>query len=45
MLLWLLVVEVKANTWFSRGSIAESAHWMVLHRPVELAGFITTYRF
>jgi hypothetical protein len=28
---------VQPNTWFSRGSIVESTHWMVLHRPVELA--------
>jgi hypothetical protein len=33
-------VQVKPNTWFSRGSIAESAQWMVLHRPVELTAFI-----
>jgi hypothetical protein len=25
---------------FSRGSIVESTHWMVLHRPVELAALI-----
>jgi len=25
---------------FSQGSIVESTHWMVLHRPVELAALI-----
>jgi hypothetical protein len=28
---------VPLNRWFSRGSIVEAMHWMVLHRPVELA--------
>ena len=37
---WLGFDRVQTNTWFSRGSIVESMHWMVLHRPVELAALI-----
>ena len=37
---WLAFGRVQPHTRFSRGSIAESMHWMVLHRPVELAAFI-----
>jgi hypothetical protein len=36
-LLWLGFDRVQPNRWFPRGSIGESMHWMVLHRPVELA--------
>jgi hypothetical protein len=32
------------NKWFSRRSIAESTHWMVLHRPVEPAALISHVR-
>ncbi len=35
---WLGFGRVQPNGRFSRGCIAESMHWMVLHRPVELAG-------
>jgi hypothetical protein len=34
--------RVQPNRWFSRGSIAESMRWVVLHRPVELASLIGT---
>jgi hypothetical protein len=34
---WLGFDRVQPNRWFSRASIVESMHWMVLHRPVELA--------
>jgi hypothetical protein len=34
---WVGFDRVQPNRWFSRGSIAESKHWMLLHRPVELA--------
>src|SRR5208282_3074615 len=36
-LLWLGFHRVQPNRWFFRASNVESAHWMVLHRPVELA--------
>jgi len=36
-LLWLGFGQVEPNRWFSRASIVESTHWLVLHRPVELA--------
>jgi hypothetical protein len=36
-LLWLNFGRVEPHRWFSGGSIVESMHWMVLHRPVELA--------
>jgi len=39
MLLWLGFDRAQPNGWFSRGSIAESMHSMVLHRMVELAAF------
>jgi hypothetical protein len=35
---------VQPNRRYSRGSIAESTHWMVLHRPVELARLIGSYQ-
>src|ERR1700722_17619579 len=38
-LLWLGLDRAQPNRWFSRGNIAESMHWMVLHRPVEPAAF------
>jgi hypothetical protein len=32
------VRDRQSNRWFSHGSIAESMHWMVLHRrPIETA--------
>jgi hypothetical protein len=31
------LAEYSQTDGFFRGSIAESTHWMVLHRPVELA--------
>src|SRR5277367_5171573 len=34
---WLAFDHAQPNRWFSRGSIVEPMHWMVLHRPVELA--------
>src|SRR5271169_6725309 len=36
-LLWLGFNRVQSNRWFSRASIVESMHCMVLRRPVELA--------
>src|SRR5271168_5530116 len=36
-LAWLGFGRVRPNRWFSRRSITESTHWMVLRRPVELA--------
>jgi hypothetical protein len=40
MLLWLGFDRVQPNRWFSRASIVESMHWMVLHPPVEPAALI-----
>jgi hypothetical protein len=37
---WLGLARVQPNRWLSRGSLAESTHWRVLHRPVELARVI-----
>jgi len=37
MLSWLGFNRAQRNRWFSRASIVESMHWMVLHRPLELA--------
>src|SRR5208282_5027305 len=37
---WLGFHRVQPKKWFFRASNVESAHWMVLHRPVELAAFI-----
>src|SRR5208282_3838000 len=37
---WLGFHRVQPNRWFFRASIVESMHWMVLHRPVELARVI-----
>src|SRR5580658_6141419 len=34
---WLGFSRAQPNRWFSRTSIVESAHWMMLHRPRELA--------
>jgi hypothetical protein len=34
------LTEYSQTDRFSRGSIVESKHWVVLHRPVELAAFI-----
>jgi len=34
---WLGFDRVQPYRWLRRGSIAESMHWMVLHRRVELA--------
>jgi hypothetical protein len=42
---YLGFVQAKPNRWSSRGSIAESAHSMVLHRPVELAVFTGEVKF
>src|ERR1700679_2846960 len=36
---WLVFSREQPNSWFSPASIADSMHWMVLHRPVELAEF------
>ncbi len=40
---WLGFSRAQPNRWFSRASIVESMHWMVLHRPVELAAFTRSW--
>jgi hypothetical protein len=44
---WLGSGRAQPIRWQSRGSIAESMHWIVLHRPVELARVTghLTYRY
>src|SRR5277367_2361286 len=44
MLLWLGFDRAHPNRWFSRASLVESMHWMVLHRPVELVRLIGSYQ-
>src|SRR5271155_4246089 len=44
-LLWLGFSRAQPNGWFSRASIVESMHWMVLHRPVELAALTGHVKF
>lgn len=39
---WLFLRRAQPSSWFSRGSIFESMHWMELPRPVELARLIGT---
>src|ERR1700723_1390308 len=36
-LAWLVFSRAQPNRWFSPANIADSMHWMVLHRPVEPA--------
>jgi hypothetical protein len=42
MLPWQGFDRVQPNGWFFRGSNVESMHWMVLHRPVDLARLFRT---
>jgi hypothetical protein len=39
---WLGFDRDSQTDHFSRGSIVESTHWVVLHRPVELAALTGT---
>src|SRR5271154_6183184 len=44
MLLWLGFDRAHPNRWFSRTSIVESMHWMVLHRPVDQTASVRSWK-